>query len=791
MKKMRFFLRAFVIAAFMPAVAFAEDFTINYELNGGTAASSGMPGTYTAGVETTIDGVPTRSGSNFVGWCLDSGLTDCAMQQTVSVTDTGDKTFYAKWTCNSGFHPADDGQSCVNNQYTVTYNCGTDVAGTPPASTTVMYRATFEPVMTLKNSCEKPGYILSGWLVSGTSDVKTGKFSWGYTSNKTLTAQWVEFDPKFTITTTNMSAGDTFKYWQGSKGLFYVDWGDGMLQTIDDRMLVSHTYESAGVHTIRFGGLATRHYIIGYNPAVSNSTSTGSITFGNFHIADSDDAQIDSRYSGTPLFISRISGSLGAIYPSLSVADLEYESQPMFISTFDGCTNLIGEIPANLFSGVTGGGAIDGCNQINKQLFHNTFRGCVNLGRDAVDGTSTYGIPATLFGDLNNAVPSMSMFQGTFRNCSGVIGSIPGNLFDGVAGVPNAGTFHATFSGCSGLTGSIPENLFENISGDVSTVSIRCGRTSGYTIGGVSYTIGAVSAFGKTFAECSGLASIPENLFGRVVNGNFSGITGSVPYLFNGTFNGIQGVTSIPENLFGRVVNGTYYGVTGAAESMFGFTFQGMCSLQSIPSNLFAGVSGTAADMFHGTFNMGRCGVNGGRGLPESGLTGYVDPVLFAGVTASSTDIFTTTFRNTHIDTTCPCGAHSATTAWGINTIPASNTYNPANDPTGKDAPRAVCVPGLKTLSRDGVNEYYYDGDQSKCVTGCGYSLNLQQSGAENPLSYSLVKQNVVNPSMALQIGDDRCYLPFSQNSSSVGVAGELNMKMGNNYYHPGEMGTD
>ena len=880
MKKMRFCLRVFVVALFMPFAAFAEDFTINYELNGGTAASSGMPGTYTAGIGATISGEPRYTRGTFAGWCLDSGLTDCAMQQTISDTDSGDKTFYAKWTCNSGFHPVNNGQSCEANQYTLTYDCGTDATGTPPASATVSYYQVVTPPKVMKNSCEKPGYILSGWAVSGTDHIRTVNFYYTYTESKTLTAQWESFDPndpsetKFTLTTTNMSANSTFKYWQGSTGKFYVDWGDGTLQTIYDKGLISHTYESAGVHTIRFGGLATEHYHNTHN-GQSGGRLLGSIMFGNFYPDPyADNPQKDNDHSGTPEFISQISGSLGAIYPSLSVANLGRNNQPIFTSTFEGCTNLIGQIPANLFSGVTGVGAIDGCTQTNLGMFYHTFRGCENLGRDGVGGTSTYGIPAALFGDLSNAVPSTGMFQSTFDGCSGLSGSIPAGLFSGVVGTPSAGLFNRTFDGCTGLGGSIPANLFENISGDASTVVLNCGNGGNYTVGGITYTTGAVNAFNGTFYNCTGLTgsipenlfgrvlpngtfsgitgnapylfngtfdnctgltgsipenlfagitgnapylfsgtfynctgltgSIPENLFGRVLpNGTFSGITGNAPYLFNGTFNGLENITgTIPENLFGRVLkdennNDVYYGVSGAAPSMFRFTFQGTCSIETpIPPDLFTktvngidyGVSGTAVSLFQSTFNHGRCGKNG---LPESGLTGYVDPQLFAGVTGNSTDIFTATFRNTRMDTVCPCGYHSTNTAWGINTIPASNTYNPANDPTGKDAPRAVCVPGLKTFSRDGVNEYYYDGDQSKCVTGCGYSLNLQQSGAESPLSYSLVEEPIVNPSMALQIGGDRCYLPFTQNSSASGVAGELNMKMGNDYYHPGEMVTE
>ena len=769
---LRTVLRGVLIVAFMPFAAFAEDFNIIYHLNYGTNYT-GAPTTYTAGVGATIDGTPTRNHFSFVGWCTNSGLTqNCSTTQTIGPDATGEKHFYAKW---------------AGDTFNVTYNCGTGATGTPPASTTATYGSTFSPVMIMKNLCENNGNILSGWAISGTNDVKSGTFSWMYAGDKTLTAQWEEFDPKFTITTTNMSANTTFKYWQGSKGLFYVDWGDGTLQTIDNSALISHTYANAGVHTIQFGGLATEHYHNTHN-GQNGGRLLGSITFGNFYPNPyADNPQKDNNHSGTPEFISQISGSLGAIYPSLSNANLGLRSQPIFTSTFEGCTNLIGQIPANLFSGVTGGGAIDGCTQTNYAMFLHTFRGCANLGRDSVNGTPTYGIPAGLFGDLSNAGPSTGMFQGTFYGCSGLIGEIPGNLFSGVVGTPNAGLFNSTFGGCTGLSGPIPANLFENISGDASTVVLTCGGGGTYSMEGTTYSIGAVNAFGNTFYNCTNLTgSIPEDLFGRVLpNGTFSGITGNAPYLFANTFRGLEKITgTIPENLFGRVINDTYYGVSGVAKGMFFQTFGGLCSIETpIPPDLFTktvngidyGVSGTAVSLFQSTFNHGRCGNYNNNGLPDSGLTGFIDPDLFRGVTGNSTNIFTATFRNTRMDTVCPCGYHSTTTAWGIDKIPPI-AYDPSSDPTGRDAPRAVCTIGLKP------NEHYYTGDNGDtvCTTDCDFATNLKTS---NGLSYPLFSSQVTVPTMVLKSGDTQCYVPLE---SGNGGQDSLNLFWGGDTYHAG-----
>ena len=810
-----------VACVFMPFAARADDFNITYELNGGTAATSGMPATYTAGTAITL-GTPTRVGSTFVGWCTDAELTDCAKPMTIGADATGDKTFYASWTCNNGYGAALDGQSCVADEYTVTYDCG-DGSGTAPANAIATYNANFSPVMIMKNLCEKPGYVLSGWLVSGTSDVKSGTFKWTYTGDKTLTAQWVEFDPKFTITTTNMSAGDTFKYWQGSSGKFYVDWGDGTYQTINYTAVIPHTYETAGVHTIRFGGRAT-----GHNTGASDTTPNA-IGFGIRSVYKRD----ATTNAGTPLFVAGISGSLGDIYPSLP-----NDNHPRFMSTFNGCTNLTGSIPAELFRGVTGSKTD---KDKNYAMFASTFENCSGL---------TGSIPGGLFGDLDNATTASVMFQTTFSGAVGLTGSIPENLFAGVVGIPRAGLFNATFMECSGLTGSIPENLFAGISGDASadtgskfTVSgdttYRDKATSAfmqtfYNCNGLTGSIpeglfagitgNAAYLFCATFYDCSGLtSSIPEDLFagitdnaphmfqsafsgcsnltGTIPESLFSGITGSAPYLFRGTFyNCIDLTGPIPENLFngitgnaphlfhgtfngcqsigGTIPAGLFRGITGAAEAMFHLTFQGMCAIETpIPSNLFAGVSGTAKEMFRSTFNMGRCGVVGDQGLPESGLTGYIDPQLFAGVTGNSTDIFGTTFRNTRLDAECPCGAHSVTTAWGIDKIPPT-AYNPADDPTGKDVPRAVCAPGLK----DGEH-YYTDGNgNTVCTTDCDFATEFKTKNGENENAYPILSERVTTPALVVQSGGTQCFVPLEMGVDT------FNLNWGENVYHAGRL---
>lgn len=97
-------------------------YNIYYEnMNNATPSATGMPTSYTYGIGATITGVPTRPRSEFLGWCTDADLTDCAMTHTISTTDTGDKTFWAKWECMSPYHldPNDPSQcvACPDNTW--------------------------------------------------------------------------------------------------------------------------------------------------------------------------------------------------------------------------------------------------------------------------------------------------------------------------------------------------------------------------------------------------------------------------------------------------------------------------------------------------------------------------------------------------------------------------------------------------------------------------------------------------------------------------------------------------
>ena len=274
-----------------------------------------------------------------------------------------------------------------------------------------------------------------------------------------------------------------FSFNISAAGKFVIDWGDGNIEKIDKNktgeQTISHSYNNAGAHKIKLGGKATEY---------------------------------DSRYTAISFYknlnLAKIDGSLGQIFSTLSDGTQpRFGSTSNWCGTFQGCTNLTGEIPAELFSGISGAPA--------ESMFYGTFWGCSNL---------TGLIPANLFAGVSGA-PAEDMFNSTFDGCSGLTGSIPANLFAGIKGAPAEYMFYCTFDDCSGLTGSIPANLFAGISGAPAS-----------------------HMFDGTFYDCSGLTgSIPEKLF--------AGVSGApAEDMFDGTFDGCSALSGTMDGL-GNIKN--------------------------------------------------------------------------------------------------------------------------------------------------------------------------------------------------------------------------------------------
>jgi len=111
---------------------------------------------YTYGVGATIDSVPTRTHSSFVGWCTDVGLTNCAATQTIGTTATGDKTFYAKYLCDTGYSTNVSNTACSANTITVNWDNGAGGA----TQNTCTYGG---DLTTPTTAPTKRGHVFTGW----------------------------------------------------------------------------------------------------------------------------------------------------------------------------------------------------------------------------------------------------------------------------------------------------------------------------------------------------------------------------------------------------------------------------------------------------------------------------------------------------------------------------------------------------------------------------------------------------------------------------------------------------
>ena len=227
-------------------------------------------------------------------------------------------------------------------------------------------------------------------------------------------------DPAFTVTTT--SSATELSFTLAAKGAFYVDCGDGgtlagggvsgtkITRSGISSSVYTCTWESAGAHTILFGGAATAY------------GTTSSIAFYK-------------SSNGTQDKIASVTGNLSSVFPQLGTGNGE---APLFIDTFRGATNLT-SIPSALFSGITDGA---------QNMFNGTFYGCTNLAN----------IPSGLFANLETGAPDM--FANTFRDCTS-LSSIPDGMFGDIS-TGAASMFYGTFRDCTNIT-AIPTDLFSKI----------------------------------------------------------------------------------------------------------------------------------------------------------------------------------------------------------------------------------------------------------------------------------------------------------------------------------------
>ena len=152
------------------AVWKADEYTVNYDANGGTNAPAKQIKVH--GTDLTLSATaPSKAGHSFLGWSTSNDST-VEYQAGATYIANADVTLYAVWKAD---------------EYTVNYdaNGGSNV---PPAQTKI-----YETALTLSDVIpQKTGYTFLGWAVSSDSTTVTYQAGGSYTNNSdvTLYAVW-------------------------------------------------------------------------------------------------------------------------------------------------------------------------------------------------------------------------------------------------------------------------------------------------------------------------------------------------------------------------------------------------------------------------------------------------------------------------------------------------------------------------------------------------------------------------------------------------------------------------
>ncbi len=155
------------------AVFEADTYTVTLNANGGTI-NSGDVTSYTYGVGAVLPTADNMAytGHTFNGWYEDSSFSGSPVT-AISATDTGDKTFYAKWV------PVKPGAQ----SYTVL------VSANPEAGGTVSGGGTYtENTYVTVTAAAKEGYRFVKWTEDGSAVSDSADYAFTVTADRTLTA---------------------------------------------------------------------------------------------------------------------------------------------------------------------------------------------------------------------------------------------------------------------------------------------------------------------------------------------------------------------------------------------------------------------------------------------------------------------------------------------------------------------------------------------------------------------------------------------------------------------------
>ena len=150
-------------------------YQVTMQTNGGTIAPGKEINSYTGGTSLTLPGAGdiTRGGYTFAGWYEGINFSGSPVTE-ISRTDTGDKTFYAKWSANTYIVKLEtNGGKIADGKDVTDYTCGTGAA-LPGAG-----------------DITRGGYTFEGWYEGiDFSGAPVTEISRTDTGDKTFYAKW-------------------------------------------------------------------------------------------------------------------------------------------------------------------------------------------------------------------------------------------------------------------------------------------------------------------------------------------------------------------------------------------------------------------------------------------------------------------------------------------------------------------------------------------------------------------------------------------------------------------------
>ena len=164
-----------------------ETYGITYDTDGGIIENESNYREYEYGIGLTLP-TPTKTGYHFDGWYEDDNFSGVPVT-TISATDTGAKTFYAKWTANK-------------------YNVTLDYQDGRTETLVVEYDSTYIGLPEAATAPTREGYSFDGWYdemgtkVTASTQVKTAE-------NHTLYARWNAETYTVTFIYNGATGGDT------------------------------------------------------------------------------------------------------------------------------------------------------------------------------------------------------------------------------------------------------------------------------------------------------------------------------------------------------------------------------------------------------------------------------------------------------------------------------------------------------------------------------------------------------------------------------------------------------